>query len=291
MSIYSPVDSEIKSLLENMMKVDHLKSCLKLLRVPYSGNKELLLTRFWSAYINSVAALNSDNAIPLKIFANALVRMGKVDVIQLLKLHIIKEISGYQETDIPIFRQCSSGSESEALWQWDHYSIFRSVNITNSPLNSQEKQSSQGVKACNALSENLNGINSSSKQKPNLTCLTDRNTPGYVAIDGWEVLFEKPPNFSTLKCLKQFVWFKKFKMESPVSFTLNEQDKDLNFPENGNQIRIFIAYLEDFALSKLKDSVFQVSTPPGLVAILNGHLIYQDVSIFLVSEIGIYDIK
>ena len=298
MSVYSPeISNELTNTVFHRMKVADLKVFLNSLHISPSGNKPFLLAKFWCAFHKASLAYNAGNKAPLKMFANAIAKSGRIDVIQVLNLHTIRDIDGYQVTvfspppmhEYSLFSEAplsdSSQLNTEPLdstpstpaSQLDEDPLTRAANIP--PTSS--------VRSTNALAEVPAEQNTNAKPKSFPIMKFKQLNPAKVVPAAVldikrfsHYVFEKPPTFATIKTIKRHVVMDSSIMQSPIYFNLEKSDFDRL--KKDCKIRVFIANIKTIdTVENGKEITIPVSLPKHLKTFINSTCIYQEVRLDL----------
>lgn len=254
-----------------------LKLFLSALFIPQAyGNKPELLGKFWSAFNKASDALLAGNKIPLKLFAHALAKCGRVDIIQTLGLHTVPDIAGYesqtlsplpQRTDYHTF-VTGVMEDTPRIAQEDPLTVrpgmppgppaSGSSTKTSSPKIVFKVNTTQGA----VRPQNNNG-------GPHALTPDSKNFCHYV--------FKKPPNFTTVKYLKRMVVRDCAIMQSPIFFHLDQSYFDRL--KDDHRVRVFVAVIKQHKLpdNEKKTHSLSVSLPRNFTTYINGTTIYQEV--------------
>lgn len=289
-AVYSPVISlELKNAVERRLKVSELKLFLSSLLIPPAGNKPELLGKFWGAFNKASAAFNRGNVLALKLFANAISKCGRMDIIQVLNLHTVKDIAGYQVTEFTPPNQMSE------------YVVFSTGPLIESPILTQLSQMDDPLtRMCAEVgqerpltplpTEQNTTIRSPIKVKLNVknghTLLPNMNKFATTEIldvkhcDHYQ--FEKPPTFTTIKCIKRHLVKESSNMLSPIYFDLD--NSSFSRLKDDYRVRVFVAVIKSLMPEKEEEIVIPLSLPKSLKTFINGTVIYQEVGIIFITK-------
>ena len=282
--------NSVKAAVDRRLTVQQLKLILSFLYIPSSGLKPVLLSKFWSAYKIASTALLSGNKIALKLFAHSLAKCGRVDVIQILQLHTVQDIAGYQSQPLSPPPQRSD------------FEIFSTDLMVDAPripsLNQSTNAASRTFISCSdgrvfigtsgepssaaptAVSSALNADKivlkpATSRPASKTNVLGSDSAPDAKNFSHY--VFKKPPNFTTVKCLKRFVVKDCSTMQSPIFFTL--ENSFLDRLKDDHRVKVFVAVIKQHKLPDNDKKVrpISVSLPRGFTTMINGTVIYQEV--------------